>query len=892
MAPLTLAADHRRVCLLRRREGRRLEPPHGQPALGFAAGARKLPFPTGYGPTLVVQQDVVLLSVESRSMTALSAADGRKLWTAEHHPGGHMSPDDMLVIHGTGVVAATWPTGQVRACLRAATCTPARCRASSCPTCNPDWFHHRCYRSEARTSISSPRGTGFEFIDLEAKHWDINHWVRGGCLYGFMPANGLVYAPPHDCGCFLESKLFGLQRPGVGADGRQRRRVKSWQLNGSSAAPLTASRWKTRRRSRPASGRPIVTMPCGAARQDRRSCRAQADVADRDWEAKLSSVVVAGDKVLVAAIDAHTVHALDAGTGKPAWSYTAGGRVDSPPTVYHGRVLFGSADGWVYCLRAGDGRLVWRFLAAPADRRLVASDRWIALAGLRQRAGAGWMWSTAWPAARRSSTAACVWCVSTRPTAACCRKLASTTATRNRRQPSVADQGAGHAGGPARHPLVRRPLDLHAGAGVRPGGRSPQHRAAETRDQPAARGQASPGKSDATVEGGNHLFSRSGFLDDSWYFRSYWIYGKLVEQQLCGLAAAGPLRPLGQIDGPRRTSVYAFARKPEYLCNASVQKSYLYRAGREVSDEAVQRVQAAFHRINLASATRDGAWSDWAVRKQFSLSSQTVAAFQWARGNPPIQARGLVLAGPTLWVAGPPQLVDEEEALRNPDDPAIRAKLETQAAALRGEKGGRLLAISAGDGKPLAAYELGAMPTFDGLVAARERLYVSTVNGRVICLGSEGTAHGQGPHGQVGGPGYDYQTGGCGTGAARRAIAGRRVRQGHSCRDYPVGPGLPLSAGAHMGFALKKLPAPLAGKVRLKLRMRAAVDGALRNGFLLLATRRGTSLIDVGYGCRHEEGGYRSGPAQRRQGGSTPFRAGPEQGPRGWTSRSIWQRGR
>ena len=36
-----------------------------------------------------------------------------------------------------------------------------------------------------------------------------------------------------------------------------------------------------------------------------------------------------------------------------------------------------------------------------------------------------------------------------------------------------------------------------------------------------------------------------------------------------------------------------------------------------------------------------------------------------------------------------------------------------------------------------------------------------------------------------------------------------------------------------MGFALKKLPAPLAGKVRLKLRMRAAVDGALRNGFLL-----------------------------------------------------------
>ena len=38
-------------------------------------------------------------------------------------------------------------------------------------------------------------------------------------------------------------------------------------------------------------------------------------------------------------------------------------------------VLFGSADGRVYCLRLDDGRLVWRFLAAPADVRAVAFDR-------------------------------------------------------------------------------------------------------------------------------------------------------------------------------------------------------------------------------------------------------------------------------------------------------------------------------------------------------------------------------------------------------------------------------------------------------------------------------------------------------------------------------------
>ena len=44
---------------------------------------------------------------------------------------------------------------------------------------------------------------------------------------------------------------------------------------------------------------------------------------------------------------------------------TAGGRIDTPPTIADGLCLFGSHDGWVYCLRAADGRLAWRFRAAP-----------------------------------------------------------------------------------------------------------------------------------------------------------------------------------------------------------------------------------------------------------------------------------------------------------------------------------------------------------------------------------------------------------------------------------------------------------------------------------------------------------------------------------------------
>jgi hypothetical protein len=55
-----------------------------------------------------------------------------------------------------------------------------------------------------------PSRTGIEFVDTTTEHWDINHWVRGGCLYGVMPCNGLTYAPPHNCACYPEAKLYGM----------------------------------------------------------------------------------------------------------------------------------------------------------------------------------------------------------------------------------------------------------------------------------------------------------------------------------------------------------------------------------------------------------------------------------------------------------------------------------------------------------------------------------------------------------------------------------------------------------------------------------------------------------------------------------------------------------
>jgi outer membrane protein assembly factor BamB len=82
---------------------------------------------------------------------------------------------------------------------------------------------------------------------------------------------------------------------------------------------------------------------------------------------------VVADGLAVAAVrEQHRIEALDAATGARKWSFTAGGRVATPPTLYGGLCLFGCRDGWVYALRADTGRLAWKFLAAPYERNIVA----------------------------------------------------------------------------------------------------------------------------------------------------------------------------------------------------------------------------------------------------------------------------------------------------------------------------------------------------------------------------------------------------------------------------------------------------------------------------------------------------------------------------------------
>jgi outer membrane protein assembly factor BamB len=107
--------------------------------------------------------------------------------------------------------------------------------------------------------------------------------------------------------------------------------------------------------------------------------------------------------------------------------------------------------------------------------------------------------------------------------------------------------------------------------------------------------------------------------------------------------------------------------------------------------------------------------------------------YRWSQ-KIPLLVRAMVLANKTLFIAGPPDLVDEEEAFDYSAEPDIAEQLRQQDAALDGQHGALLWAVSTSDGEKLAEFNLDSQPVFDGMIAANGRLYIATKDGRLLCL--------------------------------------------------------------------------------------------------------------------------------------------------------------
>jgi len=718
VAPLTLSADSKAVYFYDGDKVVCVDRHTGKQSWESEALERQSPVSTAYAPRIVVYEDVVLFSGGKGWMTAMSAADGKTLWNARHHPSGHHSPDDLLVINGlvwSGATACTQNTGT----FTGRDLHTGEVKNEFPPDVKTYWFHQRCYPSKATEKYILPSRTGIEFVDFEKQHWTIHHYVRGGCLYGIMPGNGLIYTPPHACACYIESKLNGFcalapafqSEPDLTNVSEENRLEKGPSYNTQIEADDSPEDWPTYRHDAERSGfTPSPVSP---------NVKPQ-------WQlklgGKLSSPVVASNRVYISKVDAHTVYAIDAATGDILWNYTAGGRVDSPPSIYKGRVLFGSADGHIYCLRASDGSLVWRYRAAPVDRRMVAFEQL----------------ESVWPV--HGSVLVQndrLYCVAGRSMFldGGLRLLQLNPETGQKISEKVLNE-TDLESGKNLHDFIQHlnmPValpDVLSSDGKYLYMRSQQF------DLEGNRKHVPPRKIwDQTGEG-VHLFSPLGFLDDTQFVRSYMMYGKSVASGWGSWTLAGRLVPSGRLIVVDDEKVYGYARKPEYLSETIILEYVLFAADKLSSKKAIGRVFMASRRMDAAAPHKELAsnMGDWKLRKGFPLADRSALNFKWMMDQPDLQVRAMVLADKTLFVAGPPDVVDEEAASFKLDDPEVQKNLAEQNAMLEGRSGALVWAVSASDGKKLAEHKIESLPVWDGMIAVGGKLYLATMNGEVVCF--------------------------------------------------------------------------------------------------------------------------------------------------------------
>ena len=100
-------------------------------------------------------------------------------------------------------------------------------------------------------------------------------------------------------------------------------------------------------------------------------------------------------------------------------------------------------------------------------------------------------------------------------------------------------------------------------------------------------------------------------------------------------------------------------------------------------------------------------------------------------------AKAMVLANDHLFIAGPRDVADEKALWGLSNEEGFKASMQQQADWLKGINGGILQVYSKKNGKMLAEMILDKLPAFDGLVAADGRLYMTTIDGSIVCYGGK-----------------------------------------------------------------------------------------------------------------------------------------------------------
>jgi len=208
--------------------------------------------------------------------------------------------------------------------------------------------------------------------------------ARSSCSAGYWPGYGLLHYLGTPCGCANFIRACVTLHPHEAweplADDRRLVKGPAFGQRPTEALP-DKSDWPeylgaAERNSTAASAlgeRPLRVVWKRKIADD----RPEGSIAtEPDWAGfatgRIEAPIVAGGLAIAVDREAHKVVALDAGTGDQRWSFIADARIVTPPTLREGYCVFGGRDGWVYCLRAADGALVWKYMVAPSHRSIVA----------------------------------------------------------------------------------------------------------------------------------------------------------------------------------------------------------------------------------------------------------------------------------------------------------------------------------------------------------------------------------------------------------------------------------------------------------------------------------------------------------------------------------------
>ena len=212
---------------------------------------------------------------------------------------------------------------------------------------------------------------GLNTVNLSSGLETVRPIARSLCNFGLVPANGLIYVPPTHCRCYatlkgyiaLESLKAGAQL--VIANTKDHLIKGSGYRKQMAAAPHSRNEWPQYRQGPMRNAHSESTLPSKLKLL---------------WESPsmgfpISSPVISNNFVVVSEYKSHRLSAFDALTGKWKWSFVAGASIEGPPTISGDYLAFGSKDGWVYALSLSDGELVWKNMAAPAERLIMVHEQ-------------------------------------------------------------------------------------------------------------------------------------------------------------------------------------------------------------------------------------------------------------------------------------------------------------------------------------------------------------------------------------------------------------------------------------------------------------------------------------------------------------------------------------